>query len=267
MNLEDFIAKYKGKFVEYHSYGTGAKNQCVDLANQYIVEVLKLTAIIGTNANDFPSKANPNDYDYIPNSPLAIPKVGDLIIWNGTWGHIAIFYEGDVNSFVSFDQNYPTGSPCKLVGHSYQGVLGWLHPKKEIMSDTIQIEKRVFEELVGKATKYDEFVNKGFSDVNQVTKLCQQLQKDKESEQKAKNEAQNALALVNNEKTTLQLDVNNLEDEIEALRSDLVSATSEKNAINNDLVACKAKLDQPTNLEEPILTLIADWIKKILKKL
>jgi hypothetical protein len=47
MTLDEFKNKYLGKQVEFHSYGTGAKNQCVDLVNQYIVEVLGLTPIIG----------------------------------------------------------------------------------------------------------------------------------------------------------------------------------------------------------------------------
>jgi hypothetical protein len=56
-----------------------------------------------------------------------------LIIWGygiGPYGHIAIFVNGDVNSFTSFDQNYPIGSPCKLVNHNYNNVIGWLRAKQ-----------------------------------------------------------------------------------------------------------------------------------------
>ena len=137
ISFDDFIKKYEGKFVEYHSYGTGALNQCVDLANAYITEVLGLPAIIGTNAQDFPSKASKTDYDYILNTPTGVPLKGDIMIFKSAdgVGHISVFIEGNTNLFTSFDQNYPLNSPCKKVSHNYRNVLGWLHPKKETMSN------------------------------------------------------------------------------------------------------------------------------------
>ncbi len=127
MNLDGFIAKYNGKFVE--AGGTSnALNQCVDLVNQYIDEVLHLPKILWTNAVDFPSKIG-TDYDYIKNTPTGVPQKGDFVIWGGTYGHIGIFIEGDTNSFRSFDENYPTGSPSVVVNHNYNNVLGWMHPK------------------------------------------------------------------------------------------------------------------------------------------
>lgn len=136
--LDQFITKYNGKKVEYHSYSSGALYQCVDLANQYITEVLGLPAIIGTNAQDFPTKRGQN-YDWILNTPTGVPSPGDLMIFKSPdgVGHISIFVEGDANSFKSFDQNYPTGSPSKIVTHNYKNVIGWMHPRKETMSDLL----------------------------------------------------------------------------------------------------------------------------------
>lgn len=133
MTLDTFITKYNGKKVEYHSYSSGALYQCTDLANQYIVEVLNLTPIIGTNAQDFPTKRG-NEFNWIINTPDALPTKGALMIFKSTdgVGHISIFVEGNLNLFRSFDQNYPTGSPCKIVQHNYRNVLGWLTP---IMSE------------------------------------------------------------------------------------------------------------------------------------
>jgi hypothetical protein len=296
MTLSEFVKKYENRFIEYHSYGTGAQFQCVDCVNQYITEVLGLQAIIGTNAQDFPSKASPADYDYILNTPLGVPEAGDIMIFKSAdnVGHISIFVEGNTNLFTSFDQNYPTGSPCKKVNHNYRNVLGWLHPKKEPMADTITIPKNTFEELVTKSTKYDEFVNKGFSNVNQVTELCKQKDDEiknlrnkikelealpdgnlylnkYENEKKAKEDAQKALALANNEKTTLQIKVNSLESEISSLRMALSDLTEEGIDLKQQNEDLEAKLtaceNQEPNLEEPILTKIADWIKKILGKL
>jgi len=129
MTLDTFITKYNGKKVEYHSYSSGALYQCTDLANQYIVEVLNLTPIIGTNAQDFPTKRG-NEFNWIINTPDALPTKGALMIFKSTdgVGHISIFVEGNLNLFRSFDQNYPTGSPCKIVQHNYRNVFGWLTP-------------------------------------------------------------------------------------------------------------------------------------------
>lgn len=162
MTLNDFIKKYDGKKVEFHSFSAGALYQCVDSANAYITEVLGLPAIIGTNAQDFPTKRGQN-YDWILNTPTGVPSPGDLMIFKSpdNVGHISIFVEGDANSFKSFDQNYPTGSPSKIVTHNYKNVIGWMHPKGT-MAETIQVEKAVFEQLVTKATKYDEIVKTGY---------------------------------------------------------------------------------------------------------
>jgi hypothetical protein len=137
MTLEEVIQICNGRFVEYHSFSAGAENQCVDLANKWLVEGLGLKAIIGTNAIDFPSKAvELNDMEWIPNTDEGIPDPGDLIIYEGKYGHIDIALEGCTQTkVVAFSQNYPTGSPCVVRTSSYlrPKVVGWLHPKKVTM--------------------------------------------------------------------------------------------------------------------------------------
>jgi len=158
MTFQEFLEKYNGKYVEIA--GSTAKFQCVDLANAYIREVLGLPIIEWTNAKDFPSKAG-EEYDYILNTPLGVPKEGDLVVWGGKYGHIAIFIEGNVNSFRSFDQNYPTGSPCHVQGHYYNNVLGWLHPRSLPTDDTCQQQleqcrKQVKQEIQWKNETWQE---------------------------------------------------------------------------------------------------------------
>lgn len=184
MTLDQFIKKYTGKFVEYHSFDPAAKFQCVDLANIYIVEVLGYTPIIGTNAQDFPNKAG-KEFNYILNTPAGVPNKGDLVIFKSAdnVGHISIFLQGSTSLFTSFDQNYPTGSPCKTVQHNYRNVLGWLQPKKESMTDTIAVEKKVFEELVAKSSRADSFAAIGFTSAAQV----EQLIRDHKTELENKN--------------------------------------------------------------------------------
>jgi len=128
--LQQFIDTWNGKFLEVAG-SANAKNQCVDLANGYIRDVLGLPIIEWTNAQDFPNKRGDN-FDYILNTPTGVPPVGSLVIFKSKdgVGHISVFVSGTASLFTSFDQNYPTGSPCKLVSHNYVNVLGWMVAKK-----------------------------------------------------------------------------------------------------------------------------------------
>jgi hypothetical protein len=147
MTLKEFIAKYDGKFVEYHSFSAGATNQCVDLANQYIVDVLGFSAIIGTNAQDFPKKAGSN-FTYILNTPTGQPEPGDLMIFKSAdgVGHISIHIKNiSLSLFTSLDQNYPSKSPCKEVNHNYTNVLGWLRAKGVTTENIDQLKKDLAE--------------------------------------------------------------------------------------------------------------------------
>lgn len=149
--LNDFVVKWQGKYCEVAG-SADAKNQCVDLANAYIRDVLGLPIIEWTNAVDFPSKAG-DKYDFIANTPTGVPQQGDIIIWKPSPGHIAIFIEGDANKFRSFDQNFPTGSPCHIQEHTYQNVVGWLRAKNPPGTGptiTIPVEER--DNLIGRAT-------------------------------------------------------------------------------------------------------------------
>lgn len=129
MSLHEFIKKYNNKFVEAGG-SPNALNQCVDLVNQYIAEILGLPKILGTDANNLHRKAG-SKYTWIPNTPTNKPKNGDIIIWSlGKWGHTGIFVEGNNITFKSFDQNYPKGTPSHIQSHNYNNVLGWLRPKK-----------------------------------------------------------------------------------------------------------------------------------------
>lgn len=161
MTLDEFVKKYNGKFLEVAG-SPGAEDQCVDLANGYIRDVLKLPIIQWTDAKNFPKHPIAKEhFEYIKNTPNGVPQKGDLIIWSGTqWGHIAIFLSGDVNWFTSWDQNWPVGSVCHKVNHSYTNVVGWLRPLKGgQMSDCLLYnndkDKKTFEELVKKSRRAD----------------------------------------------------------------------------------------------------------------
>lgn len=173
MTFQQFIEKHNGKYLEVAG-SANATNQCVDLANAYIRDVLGLPIIEWTNAVDFHSKVG-DRYDYILNTPTNIPQEGDLIIFKGTVGHISVFIEGNVNSFRSFDQNFPTGSPCHVQGHTYANVLGWLRAKKQVIKPS--------EPIITDQTKIDLGVSLGVLQVDQIrSKLLDSITKITELE-------------------------------------------------------------------------------------
>ncbi len=124
LTLDQFRAKYNGKGIDYDgAFG----NQCVDLMNQYLVEVLGISNPIqvlpGDTAANIYKNYNGTQFDKIANTPTGVPQAGDIV---------AVFVQGDVNSFRSFDQNFPTGSLCHDQNHpDYSNVLGWLRKKPQ----------------------------------------------------------------------------------------------------------------------------------------
>jgi CHAP domain-containing protein len=136
MTHDDFVSKYKGRYIDYDgAYGY----QCVDLMRLYQKEVFEVppnSIPAAGYARDIYKNFKPNQYfDKINNTPTGIPQKGDIIFFNtypfvyGIAGHVAIYHEGNVNTLISFDQNYPTNTACHLQKHSYRGCLGWLRRK------------------------------------------------------------------------------------------------------------------------------------------
>lgn len=130
MTFDEFINKYNGKTVDFDGYYGG---QCVDLYRQYVKEVLNFPqspAVVG--AKDIWNTYLTQYFTRINNTPLGVPQKGDIIIWGtgyGPFGHVGVYYSGNVMNFKSFDQNDPVGTKCHIQSHSYRGVLGWLRPK------------------------------------------------------------------------------------------------------------------------------------------
>lgn len=139
MTLTEFRNKYLGTKVDFDGYYGG---QCVDLYRQYVQDVLGFPQSPGVGgAAEIWDSADPKYYDFIPNTPTGVPTAGDIVIWNrrvgNGFGHVAIFLRGDVNSFVSLDQNWPTLDKVTETQHNYYNVIGWLHPK-EIMANELE---------------------------------------------------------------------------------------------------------------------------------
>ncbi len=205
MTLDEFLLKNNGEYVEVAG-STNAKNQCVDLANKYLQEVLRLPIIEWTNAIDFPKKSS---LEFVKNTPEGVPEPGDLVIFNiGDYGHIAIFVEGDTKSFRSFDQNYPKGTPCHIQNHYYKTVIGWLRCK--IGPDMTDEEKRILQFI------RDQQANEG-----KVREAFGALQDQPDKNRQIQTLQERTLTLENSLKA--------LEDRIVALESEIKA--------NQDLVA------------------------------
>ena len=128
ITVSEFFSKYNGKGIDWDGY---YGFQCMDLAHKYAVEVVGKDFRPAPAAKDVWNQTI-DGYDKIANTPTGVPQKGDIVIWGqgiGPYGHIAVFYQGDVMKFTSFDQNWPIGSLCHFQPHNYTGVLGWFHPK------------------------------------------------------------------------------------------------------------------------------------------
>lgn len=159
MTFDEFIKKHEGEFLEVAG-SANAKNQCVDLANGYIRDVLNLPIIEWTNAKDFPERAG-DSYEFIKNTPEFIPERGDIVVWNGRVGggagHIAVIIEADINKFKSFDQNWPTGTPCHVQEHSYSNVKGFLRARNVSTDpDTIEVGLEDWERIRQESENYNK---------------------------------------------------------------------------------------------------------------
>jgi len=200
MTLNEFISKYSGKTIGYP--GDSYKGECLSLVKQYMKEMFSFNPpASGCNGarcywSIFPDPLS-KYFTKVPNTPTGVPKSGDIVIWNekagGGYGHIAIVTEASVNSFKSFDQNWG-GRHAHIVTHDYSNVYGWLTPiKSEQGGGQMNIDPKIFEELVGKSTKYDEFVKAGFSNPTAIKQKIDNLEKDKKNLEKDKKELEGKL--------------------------------------------------------------------------
>lgn len=157
MTFQEFIKKYTGKPVDFDGfYGT----QCMDLMHFYVYDVLGLkdkSILAAPSAKLVYQNFKWEQYfEQIDNTPLGVPKYGDIIFWGGgEWGHVAMFITGDVNDFTSFDANYPVGSLPHEQYHTYTNVLGWLRYKPQ---EDNECEKRIKILENNLETKIDELI-------------------------------------------------------------------------------------------------------------
>lgn len=102
----------QGKSLDYDgAYGA----QCVDLIKYYYAYFGKASYAKG-NGCDYVSNALPDGWTRIKNTADFVPEPGDIAVWGtelSKYGHVAIILSANTSSFVSMDQNWPSGEGVK----------------------------------------------------------------------------------------------------------------------------------------------------------
>jgi hypothetical protein len=144
----EFFRKYNGKLVDVDNFPKDRPWQCVDLVRLFCLEALGLPkgTLAPGNAKDiylnFPNIGGSQYFQKIQNYWWTVPQQGDIVVWREPFGpyrdekgvlryagHIGIINEANIRRFSSFDQNMPTDLRCRLVEHTYTGVIGFLRFK------------------------------------------------------------------------------------------------------------------------------------------
>lgn len=134
------IVNYAGKKVDTdNAYGA----QCWDLANKFAVDngLGMLRTGDGTAAGiyeNYWSNGNSTNYTRIANASNILPKPGDHLVWDRSWGggagHVAVVVRADWNTVTVLEQNAPAGSATRVHTYSWDAIdtdiQGWLHAKK-----------------------------------------------------------------------------------------------------------------------------------------
>lgn len=172
ITVDQFFTQWDDRYLKS---AQGIGGQCVDVYNQYCVDVIGTTPPLVASAYQIFTNYPTSYFDAITNTPTGIPTKGDIMVWGqglGADGHVAIFEEGNENAFASFDQNFPTGSNCHFQTHNYDSVTGWLHPKQP----GTYVDAATFGKLVSESSKYEDFVKIGYTQASDVTTRLTQLQ-------------------------------------------------------------------------------------------
>ena len=123
----DWVYAQEGKYLDYDgAYGA----QCVDLIQYYYAYFGKTSYAVG-NACKYVTNNLPDGWIRIQNTSDFVPEPGDIAVWGtelNETGHVSIVLSANKNSFVSMDQNWPRGSYCKQVSHSYGKFWGVIRP-------------------------------------------------------------------------------------------------------------------------------------------
>ena len=207
MTYQDFKKKFLGRGIDFDK---AYKNQCVDVYRQYCHELGFPQSPPVRGAVNIWDTFLPKHFDKIPNTPKGIPDQGDVIIWGtavSSYGHCAIFDHGDVNNFVSLDQNWPFDNGEGVLHeqkHDYKGVLGWLSPK----ISPEEPQKPVIEIPVAKIENYSEKNHKMLTEITpmigELHAFIPKWQKEIEGANKKVTKLEEDIIIIDNDRKNFQ---------------------------------------------------------------
>jgi hypothetical protein len=130
MTLTTFVNTYLGKKVDFDKEGTP---QCVDLARQYIKDVLNMPQppALGVNGGAKDMFDKPGSLCVTVDSATAAYSKGDILIWNSSktnkYGHVAILLAlYDTKYFLVLEQDGFKKDGVKIAWRSRENLRGCL---------------------------------------------------------------------------------------------------------------------------------------------
>lgn len=161
MYLKEFFSSLNGKYIDVDGAGSATnKYQCVDVIKAYCNRVfgIPVSKMAGYGDawqyyTDFSSKKAITPYFYKMAYKSGFKfKAGDIVVWKKDFGstgagHIAVATGKYTASTVeTFDQNFPSKSPCIFVTHTHNKINGVLRPKD--FSKVVPVDENDFTDPV-----------------------------------------------------------------------------------------------------------------------
>lgn len=257
--LKSFIQKWDGKYLE--SWDRNNLNQCTDLVLEWL-KTIGRGDIIPLGILNAYEIYNPNHtklkkyFDFIPNTPNAIPDEGDIVVWkkayNGGAGHTGVATgRADIMSFDAFVQNDPIGSKSHVKKYKYTNVAGWLRYKLPIdMKDPLTECLAQHQPLVDEIREKDILIAKMKLDFKATEKRLKD-EKDKALKKKEFEIEKLNKILAESNKNTLELtkQIKELKKKSNAYQVERDTAVDVSKGLEKSLaVTSNALLDRYTEL-------------------
>lgn len=215
--VNTFVQKHTGQMIAFQNNSEVPAGSCMNVPHQFIYEVLGITDphiiygefayMVYTNFANLPASKL---FTLVPNTPTNIPTSGDIPVFGQCQempdGHICLYVSGDVNSFISFDIDYPYGSTAHLQTHNYNNLLGWLH-----------------------------FNNPTEAVTQNVTVTDQQVTNQLNAEIEALNSCQTQLKEATSQNATLQTELTTATEKIQSLKEELSNANIQNTTFQTQL--------------------------------
>lgn len=260
MTFQEFIDEYEGKKVDWDGRYDA---QCVDLARQYINDVWKtpqFRPVVG--AKNIWEAVDEDYYIKIPNTPTGVPENGDILVWDATpgnvWGHVAMFIDGGSMRMRVFEQDGFTQDGAKKAYRNYTNIKGWFRPKED-MSETIEIDKKTFEELVYKSTQWDETVKYIWGDRDPKETTAKEVQAYIGGLKSRITDLEKQLGKAQAEVKIKESEISALNDQLLDKQEDVDTLTTRLEIANNSLKECRDKCSSQeieiAQLKQRIVTL------------